>query len=683
MKEASVPVIVLTAREDDVELVNQTLRAAGHAVKCHWLRTLDELGILLETEKVQLIAYFVDTLKTSIAQVAKARLQHSRMVPLIIIGNAVDENAICDAMQEGAQDMVSVGQRDRLIAVAEREMRSYRLEKALNETLNSASHYKDQLKNFMAGSVDAIAEVQEGIVVDANQAWAELLGHECPEMAHGPLMDYIDSNSQAALKGALIACANGRWDGTALKINGVRHEGSAVQFEIALNASIFDGEPSTKLAVRRPTETRGEPEAMVDRAIHADYSTGYLNRHRFVELLTDKLDERPQAGARALAFVRIDKFREIQDDIGPIASEEIIVQLANVIRQLFAQHDICGRLGGTVFATILERGTLRDIEAWARNAVERVSETVFEVANKTLSITCTIGIAEMGQGTDLVEPLLKNAEQANRLGRANGGNRVELEETSDASTRIKRFDSLWVHQIKSALVDGRFKLVHLGIASLSGKSEKILDTVLRMIDQQGDEVAAIEFMDTARRNELARPIDRWVIASSIAYCASNDCNTLFVKLSQDSLIDNEVVAWIARQCEQKSVAPSRICVQVSESDAAQFMQQTQALAEQLHAANFRFAIEHFGIGRDPLRILNQTKLDFIKIDGSLMQSLASNSVLQERVKSFVTAARHRRVATIAERVEDANTMAVLFQLGIGYMQGHYIHEPEVVLGDMA
>jgi EAL domain-containing protein (putative c-di-GMP-specific phosphodiesterase class I) len=74
-------------------------------------------------------------------------------------------------------------------------------------------------------------------------------------------------------------------------------------------------------------------------------------------------------------------------------------------------------------------------------------------------------------------------------------------------------------------------------------------------------------------------------------------------------------------------------------------------------------------------------MDFLKIDGSLMQSLATDHALQERVRTYVHAAGNRTVPVIAERVENANTMAVLFQLGVAYMQGHYVHEPEVVLAD--
>ena len=328
---------------------------------------------------------------------------------------------------------------------------------------------------------------------------------------------------------------------------------------------------------------------------------------------------------------------------------------------------------------VVERGTLRDAEAWAEHVIARIREHVFEVASKSLALTCTIGIAEIGQGTDRVEGLIKEAERANERGRKRGGNQLVLEETSDESTRVQRFDALWVSQIKTALLENRFKLAHMPIVSLTGKAAKTYDTVLRMIDAQGDEVPATEFIAAAGRNALLRPIDRWVIASSVAYCAAQDVDLVFVKLSHDSVLDASLLDWTKQLVGENRVNPSRICFQVSEENATQYLKQTNALAEQLKAASFYFAIEHFGIGRDPMRILSQMAMNYLKIDGSLMQSIAVDTALQDRVRGFVKAAEKRKILTIAERVEDANTMAVLFQLGVSFMEGHYVHEAEVVL----
>jgi EAL domain-containing protein (putative c-di-GMP-specific phosphodiesterase class I) len=329
----------------------------------------------------------------------------------------------------------------------------------------------------------------------------------------------------------------------------------------------------------------------------------------------------------------------------------------------------------------VQRGTLRDIEAWAEHALSRISDHIFEVAHNTLSIACTIGLAEIGPGTDRVESLLNDAERANQRGRQRGGNQVVLEETSDESTRIERLDVIWVKRIKSALVENRFRLAHLRIASLSGGSEHFLDTILRLSDEQGEETPAAEFMAVAARNRLLRPIDRWVIGASVEFCAEEPSDLVFVKLSGESIRDKSLVEWTLQKAKACKVAPSRLCLQVTEEDATQYMKQTNELAEQFRKAGFLFAVEHFGVGRDPMRILGQTPMNYLKIDGSLMQSLATNQLAQERVRGFVNAAEKRKIKTVAERVEDANTMAVLFQIGVSFMQGHYLHEPDVVLSD--
>src|SRR5215470_15739772 len=217
--QASVPLVVLTGREDDVELVNRSLRDGGHPVRCHWVAKIDALAGALDSHAPELLCYFPDSLPAPIREIAKIKQQIARMVPLLVVSKAAEEADIADALLSGAQDLVSLGQTERLRSVAERELRAFRLERALNETLVSATQYKRQLKDFMAGSVDAIAHVHEGILVDANQAWAELFGRESSGHAlGGPLMDWFDAASHAALKGALVACAKRQWNGQPLKV---------------------------------------------------------------------------------------------------------------------------------------------------------------------------------------------------------------------------------------------------------------------------------------------------------------------------------------------------------------------------------------------------------------------------------------------------------------------------------
>jgi diguanylate cyclase (GGDEF)-like protein len=682
MKETSVPVIVLTERRDDVEFFNKTMRDAGHAVRCQGLNRIEDLQQVLESQPPHLLIHFADHHSVSIREIAKQRQLLARMTPLVVIRNSADETAISDAMQAGAQDLVSSALPARLSAVCERELRTFRLERALNETLSSASAYKKDLKSFMSASTDAIAIVQEGIVVEANQAWADLFSGSNIENSHGPLMDYFVAGSQAALKGALMAARKGQWEGGTLRID-AHVEGKTATVELTLEAATHDGEPATRFCIphrRAAAEVPAAPAAIVEQALKTDPVTGFYQRQQFLELLTDKLDHRKHGGARALAFVRPDRFGEIERDIGPVASEEIIAQIADVTGRLMSESDIAGRFGGTVFALILERGSLRDIEAWAENVLSRIAQHVFEVAQRSLSLTCTVGLAELGEDSDRVEDLIRNAEKANRRGRKEGGNKVVVEETADENTRMKRMDEIWVRQIRAALVDGRFRLMHLNIASLTGQAARIFDTYVRMVDEQGDEVSAADFMATATRSNLLRPIDRWVIDASLSFCSREANDLVFVKLSHESILDPTLPAWIFEQVPKTGIRPQNLCFQISEDDASKYQKPTKLLADILRGRGFRFAVEQFGVGRDPLRVLTSTPMDFVKFDGSLMQSVADDFKTQDKLRAFISTASKQNIQTIAARVENANTMAVLFQLGVGYMQGHYLQEPaEVVL----
>src|SRR6185369_6506287 len=275
--QASVPLVVLTGREDDVELVNRSLRDGGHPVRCHWVAKIDLLAGALEAQAPELLCFFPDSLPAPIREVAKIKQQAARMVPLLVVSKAAEETDIADALLAGAQDLVSHGQTERLRSVAERELRAFRLERALNETLQSASQYKRQLKDFMAGSVDAIAHVQDGILVEANQAWAELFGHANADSAIcNPLMDAFDAASQVALKGALVACAKRQWSGEPLKVAALDASGGTIPLKLSVP--------------REPGERQPEPEELVEQVVHKDPTTGFYHRRRFLEVLTDRLD---------------------------------------------------------------------------------------------------------------------------------------------------------------------------------------------------------------------------------------------------------------------------------------------------------------------------------------------------------------------------------------------------------
>jgi EAL domain-containing protein (putative c-di-GMP-specific phosphodiesterase class I) len=156
---------------------------------------------------------------------------------------------------------------------------------------------------------------------------------------------------------------------------------------------------------------------------------------------------------------------------------------------------------------------------------------------------------------------------------------------------------------------------------------------------------------------------------------------LFVRLSQDALSDTTLPAWLASQLKATHIEPPRIVFQIREEVAGQQIKEAVALRAVLRSMKFRFAIEGFGLGRDTEQLLSHLTPDFVKIHGALMQGLSADQDKQSRVKTLVDLAHGRKAITIGERVQDANTMAVLWQLGVEFIQGYFVNAPEeIVLG---
>ena len=675
----AVPMIVMTRSQDHVEAINSTLRKAGHPVHCTWLPAARDLADALPQINPEMLIAFVDEPGIDLASIMKVKMQSAPEMPVLIVRETLDEAAIADAMRLGAQDAVTLGNRRHLQSVATRELRAFRLEHALTATLSAAREYREQLQDFLEGSADAITHVQEGIIVDANRAWLELFGYSGDDALTGtPLMDLFEQESHAALKGALVACLQGKWTEHALKVQACLSDGSSLPLDLTMVKADYESEPAIRISIAARQKQDVDLESRLAEAVKNDASTRFLQQRYLIDAVRERCGESIKGGVRQFAHIKPDRFIDIQHAIGVLASEEFTAQLAELLRVQLTPTDICGRFGGNGFLVLLERGAARDVETWAQNVVKRVAAHRFSIEDKTFAATVTVGLGFWSPASRNVRSAVTDAIAATRRGRELGGNQCHVIDKSDTDTRVQAYDKIWVKHIKTALMENRFRLVQQPIASLLGEDKGMFDVLVRMLDEQGHEVLPAEFIAAAERNDLMKNIDRWVIGASMSFAANRKASCIFVRISKDTVLDKSVITWLDTQLKSLKIEPKRLCIQVSEDTASIYLDQTKELAERLQARGFRFAIEHFGIGLDPLRLLADIGVNFIKVDGSLMQGLSTNQLQQQRVKSFVEAAKRKNVETIAERVEDANTMAVLWQLGIEFIQGYFVNAPEEV-----
>ncbi len=184
-------------------------------------------------------------------------------------------------------------------------------------------------------------------------------------------------------------------------------------------------------------------------------------------------------------------------------------------------------------------------------------------------------------------------------------------------------------------MENRFRLVQQPVASLQGDDPVMFDVLVRMVDTQGKEVLPAEFMAAAERNDLLKNIDRWVVGASLSFAAQRGrdvCSCACRRTPRKTAPSSS-----GSRIMSAPAGPSRsgCAFQVTEEVAASYIPQVTALAGALRQKGFRFALDGFGSGRDSQGLLDSVPLDFVKIDGALVQGLTGDPQLQQRVRTLV------------------------------------------------
>jgi len=676
-----ISIAVLSGNQDDVGFVNTCLRDAGHAAHCLWIAAPERFADALGKESIELIILSIDSYSGDVRQAIKQKDEFIPEVPVIAIGQEADEVSILRVMKHGACDLVPIEQKARLQAVINRELRAYRMERALNNTLIATTEYRKQLHDYMQNSSTAIANVRAGTVTDVNNAWLRLFAAgDKDDVVGRPLMNHFLEECHTAIEGAVVATAAGKWqEGELLEAKSSNAAGDVNDLSLSFQLANFSDEPQVQIRIEPPAHVVQEPARLVHDALEHDPTTLFYHRAQFLERVAKRLKRKPKSGMYALAYIKPDDFSGIRRAVGILDSEEVLVQFSEEIRKQMHFRDVAGRFEGTAIMALIERGNERDAEAWGKQLVDHVKNHEFTIGDTRVKLTCTVGIVGVSEAFSTLEELVAAATEAHASGKDGGGNAAALRYSTDVDTRIKKHDKIWIQRIKDAMADNRFQLAQLPIAGLRSDTRKMYDILIRMVDEKGNSILPSELLPAAERNNLMTVIDRWIIRSSLEFCKEHDAERVFVRLSRQSIQDRSLVDWIIEQMRSFKVDPAKLVVQIPEQEAARYIKDAKAMSEALRVAGVQFALEHYGVDKNRFQILDILKPNFIKIDGEVMHSLMTDTALQEAVRLLAQTAVERNIETIAERVENANAMAVLFQAGVHFMQGHYVHEPEVVL----
>jgi len=415
-------------------------------------------------------------------------------------------------------------------------------------------------------------------------------------------------------------------------------------------------------------------------ALH-DELTGLPNRKALEQGLTDACRQASlHDRTYSLCFIDLDRFKVINDSAGHAAGDVLLREVARTIRANVREGDLTARLGGDEFAVVLADCAIEQAEEVGAKLVETIGAMSFVWNEKIYTPGASIGICEITPTATLGD-LMSQADVACYTAKSAGRNRVSLYRPGESDAQRHHQDIHVAAGIRAAITANRFRLFAQEILDLrqDGRRRPYYEILLRLESESGEMLAPGGFIPAAERYDLMGDVDRWVIRTLLRdfgprLRGAHDMS-LAINLSANSLNDPSLWPFMQAELTASGLAPARLHFEITETALINNLQAASQFVSAARAADCSITLDDFGSGLSSFPYLRQFPVDQLKIDGNFIRQLKSSMADRTIVEAINDLGHRFGAATVAEFVEDAETLAIVRDMGIDKAQGYFIGRP--------
>jgi diguanylate cyclase (GGDEF)-like protein/PAS domain S-box-containing protein len=439
------------------------------------------------------------------------------------------------------------------------------------------------------------------------------------------------------------------------------------------------------IVVRDVSELRGIARQMSYQASH-DALTGLVNRREFERRLEESLEAAHANTARhVLCYLDLDRFKVVNDTCGHMAGDSMLREVAALIKETVRDSDTVGRLGGDEFGLLLVGCPLEKARQIADDVVRKITDYRFVWKDKIFNIGVSVGLIEISRESGAPEELMSAADSACYVAKKHG-NHVHVYSARDEAVARHRGEIHWLQRLQAALKDNRFELMAQPIIAMDTTISRgpALEILLRLQDDSvPGGISPVEFLRAAERYRLMSDVDRWVVQAALTALGRGGIRlppgrSLAINLSGQTLGDPQFLEYVVDVLDRTGVAPDQLCFEVTENSVITNIEHAERFIGVLHGMGCQFALDDFGRGLSSFGNLKNLSLDYLKIDGSFIRNLATDTVNQAMVAAMIKLARTLNFQIIAEQVEDAGALEAAKLMGVDFVQGFHLARPEAL-----
>jgi multidomain signaling protein FimX len=676
---SSFRLIIVHDSPKEAQRLSSMLHNAGKPCRAQHINAEANLNKILEDQNWDLLICHDNSETLSPAIIIRSIRKYERDIPVVLLTDDEGNRPIIDGMKLGACDVTQVDDDQHLLLIISRELENRQQRKLTRITQRKLKDLERRNQKLLNSSRDGIAFIQDGMYLYANDSFAEILGHEDRNSIElMPVMDNIHLDDQEPVKKILknFFLQKNVGNDNNITFNALLPNGNTKKINAELFIGEYEEEPCIQLVCHTKLENQELVEAELKSIKDTDPLTGLYNRTHLIEELENTLStvaktEKP----KSFIFIDVDRFsKKVRNIISITESDKLLKQVANLIKSHFEQNNIIARISDHSFAIISDNHDPESLLDHCNGLCEEFAKHLFEIGNKTIQLTLSIGICLINENTNDSQNLIQHALQSiDILRKTKDGNGANIYQKDAEEGEIL------ASSFKKALENNDFNLLFQPIISLRGGDTERYEILLRMIIDDKP-ISPTQFLNIAEGLKLSKKIDRCVLLESIKHLQQNIKQKKnvqqFINLTTASLCDNSLLPWLKVAIEAANIPASAIILQAKEADIIQHLTNVKNFTETAKSIGIDFCITNFGSrSTESLSILEHIDAKYIKLDGGLSQELQDNPNNSAALETLINALHEKDKVTTIPHVEKASILAKLWQLGVHCIQGNYLHPP--------
>jgi len=579
------------------------------------------------------------------------------------------------------------------------------LAKFINRALDSSAHQQRELESSrralfeekeraevtLYSIIDGVITTSETGQIQYMNPVAERLTGWSGIQANNVMVDNIvkivHEDTGEKLENPLIKCLEGNLvDNQISHAAIIRFNGDSVPIEMSVAPMRNDeGELiGAVMVLHDVSQARRLTKQLSYQASH-DALTGLYNRRMFEEVLQSALlNVQEEDRHHALCYVDLDQFKIVNDTSGHMAGDELLRQLAALMQGCIREVDTLARLGGDEFGVLLENCPISKASVVADKIRQAVKDFRFSWQGKAFEVGASIGVVSISAENVDMASIMSAADVACYAAKDMGRNRIHVYEPTDAALAERHGQMHWANRIVKALDEVRLVLYSQPVISLEPdyRSQHV-EILVRIKDEDGSIINPDRFIPAAERFNLMPRIDRWVIHNTFKFLSEESCNdaekrVTAINLSGTSLADDSLLAYIRSTQKEFNINFDEICFEITETAAIGNLSKATHFMNELKKQGCLFALDDFGSGLSSFAYLKNLPVDYIKIDGAFVVDMVNDPIDRAMVEAITRVGEVMNIKTIAEWVENEETLQMLRETGVDFAQGYHMGKPEEI-----